>query len=305
MYEHYYGLSGLPFQLTPDSRFFYASPGHRRALSHLVYGLEQQEGFVVITGEVGAGKTTLVELLWAHLDRGAFTIARVNTTLVSGHDLLRLVGAGFGVEEASDKASLIVQIESRLRALRVAKRRALLVVDEVQGLALAGLEELRMISNLADQSRPLLQIILLGQPEFRQTLARPQLNQLRQRVLASYHLGPLSADETRAYIEHRLAKVGWRGRPHFEAMAFLLIHRHTGGIPRKINRLCSRLLLQGALQTDDLITAVAVEETAAELESDIGAETASTPAEGEGGRIEALQSKLERLFDFLGVGRGG
>jgi len=179
------------------------------------------------------------------------------------------------------------------------------VVDEVQGLALSGLEELRMISNLADRGRPLLQIVLLGQPEFRQTLARPQLNQLRQRVLASYHLGPLSVDDTRAYIEYRLTKVGWRGRPHWEPTAFLHIHRYTGGIPRKINRLCSRLLLQGALRKDDVITAVAVDGTAAELEADIGVEAASLPADVEGGRVEALQSKLDRLFDFLGVGRGG
>jgi type II secretory pathway predicted ATPase ExeA len=191
-----------------------------------------------------------------------------------------------------------------LRRIHTEGRRALLVVDEVQGLSRASLEELRMISNLADHGQPLLQIILLGQPEFRQTLGRAELNQLRQRVIASYHLGPLSSDETHAYIEHRLTTVGWSGRPQWEVGAFARIHTHTGGIPRRINRLCSRLLLQGALEERAVMTEAAVEQIAHELEADIGAEPPPLPPAAEfPGRIEALQAKLERLFEFLGVGR--
>ncbi len=175
----------------------------------------------------------------------------------------------------------------------------------MQGLSLSGLEELRMISNISDSGRSMLQIILLGQPEFRQTLARPELNQLRQRVLVSYHLGPLSLDETRAYVEHRLTAVGWSGRPAWQADAFAEVHAHTDGIPRRINRLCSRVLLHGALEGSLVITGAAVQDTAVELEADIGSDAA--PSDGqvarpEGGveqRVAALEQRLDRLFAAL------
>ncbi len=309
MYAKYYGLTGLPFQLTPDSQFFFGSTGHSRAISHLVYGLEQQEGFIVITGEVGAGKTILVEVLASQLDRTAYLIVRIMTTLVTGDDLLRLVASGLDLPDAADKATLLRQIEARLRGLRAEGRRPLLVVDEVQGLSVAGLEELRMVSNIAEGGRSLLQIILLGQPEFRQTLAKPELNQLRQRVLASYHLGPLSREEVRAYVLHRLTAVGWTGRPAWEEAAFAALHQHTGGIPRRINRLCSRVLLYGGLEESALITAAMVESTAAELDADIGGEAApsmlASPTNELTGRVKALESKFARLLGLLeGLSRG-
>lgn len=321
MYAEYYGFSGMPFQLTPDSRFFFGSTGHSRAISHLVYGLAQEEGFIVVTGEVGAGKTTLVERLWSQLDRSTYTIARVMTTQVSADDLLRLAAGAFGVEETADKATLLRRIEATLRMHRAEGRRTLLVVDEVQGLSTAGLEELRMLSNVSEDGRALLQTILLGQPEFRTTLAKPELNQLRQRVLASYHLGPLSAEETRAYIEHRLSAVGWDGsRPTWEDGAFASIHQHTAGIPRRINRLCSRVLLYGALEESDVITGVMVGTTATELQRDIGSDpapgyrVASTGSDAElVGRLQVLEQRVgrqervfERLVDLLGsLGRAG
>ncbi len=306
MYTKYYGLTGLPFQLTPDSQFFFGSSGHSRALSHLVYGLQQQEGFIVITGEVGAGKTTLVDWLWSQLDHSQYVMVRIMTTLVSSDDLLRLVAAGFGVEDAPDKATLLRRTEDKLVSLRAQGRRPLLIVDEVQGLSVSGLEELRMVSNIAQGGRSLLQIILLGQPEFRQTFARPQLNQLRQRVLASYHLGPLSAEETQAYVRHRLTAVGWDGVPAWEPAAFERVHQRSGGIPRRINRLCSRVLLYGALEETALITAAMVEDTASELEADIGADPRSEHAPASqgselSGRIAALEGKLDRLFELLDV----
>lgn len=273
MYEQFYHLSAIPFQLTPDSRFFFGSSGHSRAISHLVYGLAQQEGFIVITGEVGAGKTTLVEQLWSQLDRNSYVMARIVTTRVSGDDLLRLAVSGFGVPDdgGSDKATLLRRFERLAQDQRAAGRRCLLVVDEVQNLPMAALEELRMLSNITVEGRASVQTILLGQPQFRATMANPDLEQLRQRILASYHLGPLSEAETRAYIEHRLKRVGWTGDPQWEDAAFTYLFRYTDGIPRRINTLCSRVLLYGAIEETHTITGPMVEMTANELSQDLGA----------------------------------
>jgi len=270
MYENFYGFSGSPFKLTPDVRFFYGSRTQTRALSHLNFGLSQGEGFIVITGEVGSGKTTLVERLWSQLDRDANTLVRISTTLLSGDDLLRLVASGFGVPVAgSDKAAMLLGLQEVLAAHQASGRRCLLAVDEAQNLPMAALEELRMLSNLTDGGRGSLQTLLLGQPQFRRMLASPDLDQLRQRVLASYHLPPMEADETRAYVEHRLSTVGWTGAPEIEPAAFQAVHRHSGGIPRRINRLCSRALLLAALDRAGCLTAEMVDSTAEELQADL------------------------------------
>ncbi len=310
MYEKFYNLSGIPFQLTPDSRFFFGSAGHSRAIAHLVYGLAQEEGFIVITGEVGAGKTTLVEQLWSQLDRASYVMARVVTTRVSGDDLLRLVVANFGVTDdpGADKATLLRRFERMAHEQRMAGRRCLLVVDEVQNLQMAALEELRMLSNITVDGRASVQTILLGQPQFRAILANPDLEQLRQRVLASYHLGPLTEAETRAYIEHRLKRVGWNNDPHWEDAAFSYVFRFTGGIPRRINTLCSRVLLYGAIEEAHSITGPMVETTATELSQDLGAGLAAPQAapaplapaasvavpDNVLRRIEALEASAER-----------
>ncbi|HEY5299989.1 MAG TPA: AAA family ATPase [Acetobacteraceae bacterium] len=272
MYDAFYKLAGAPFQLTPDSRFFFGSTGHSRAISHLIYGLSQEEGFIVVTGEVGAGKTTLVEQLWAQLDRATYAMGRIVTTLVSGEDLLRLAVGSMGVEDSSgDKATLLRRFEQTVRTYRAAGRRCLLVVDEVQNLPLGALEELRMLSNITVDGRASLQTILLGQPQFRAMLGSKDLEQLRQRVLASYHLGPLSEPETRAYVEHRLRTVGWNDDPHWNDAAFAALFRETAGLPRRINTLCGRVLLYGALEETHVVTAEMVEATAAELARDLGA----------------------------------
>ena len=279
MYEKFYNFTAMPFQLTPDSRFFFGSKGHSRAIAHLNYGLAQGEGFIIITGEVGAGKTTLVEWLRSQVDQSAYTIARISTTQVSEHDLFRLAMAGFGlVDEALGKAALLGRFEGVLRQHLAAGRRCLLIIDEVQNLSVAALEELRMLSNVTVDGRAALQTILLGQPQFRRMLASPDLDQLRQRVLTSYHLGPLSHEETRAYIEHRLLAVGWKNDPHWDDEAFDAVYRHTDGIPRRINRLCSRVLLYGVLEETHDVTAAMVDTTANELQQDL-----EGGAEGVGG----------------------
>ena len=327
MYEKFYNLTGMPFQLTPDSRFFFGSKGHSKAISHLNYGLAQGEGFIIITGEVGAGKTTLVEWLRSQMDRATFTVARVSTTQVSEGDLFRLAMAGFGlVDESLTKAALLHRFEDVLRQHQSQGRRCLLIVDEAQNLSLPALEELRMLSNITVDGRTSLQTILLGQPQFRRMLASPNLDQLRQRVLTSYHLGPLGQEETRAYIEHRLNAVGWNDDPHWDDDAFTAVFGHTGGIPRRINRLCSRVLLYGVLEETHHITAAVVDTTAIELAQDLEgvrqdseeeshrpADTSMDTANGATAgdllqRIEALEQQMaqrervfRRLTQMLGV----
>ncbi|HEY8613581.1 MAG TPA: AAA family ATPase, partial [Roseomonas sp.] len=292
MYSEYYGFREAPFQMTPDARMFFPSSGHSRADAHLLFGLSQQEGFIVITGEVGAGKTTLVERLCARLDPAGFAVARIATTQVGADDLLRLAADAFGAPSEGSKAAVLSAVAS---ALRSGPRRHLLIVDEAQALPFGALEELRMLSNLTgDEGRPLLQIILLGQPQLRRTLSSPDLDQLRQRVLASYHLTGLSCEETAAYVEHRLRAVGWDGRPSWDEDALVRVHRHSDGIPRRINRLCSRVLLAGALEETWNLTSSMVEATALELEEDLGAGLSRAPAVVEDDamlrRIRAVES---------------
>ena len=322
MYERHYELTAAPFQLTPDSRFYFDSEAHHRAYAHLTYGLAQGEGFIVVTGEIGAGKTTLIERLLSDLDRATYIVARISTTQLSGEDLFRLAMAGFGIDapEAS-KSALLLDFEDVLRDHRLAGRRCLLIVDEVQNLARPALEELRMLSNLTEGGKASLQTILAGQPEFRRMLASPDLDQLRQRVLASYHLGPLSRAETRGYILHRLHTAGWHGNPHWDEAAFDVVFEHSGGIPRRINRLCARVLLYGALEQSDALTAAMVAATAEELAADLegGSSAASGPPPPAGRqddsalaqRIAALEQKMarrervfQRLLDLFAAGGG-
>lgn len=292
MHIDYYGFREHPFLMTPDARLFYASEEHSRAYAHLMYGLAQREGFVVVTGEVGAGKTTLIERLCAELDPNGFAVARIATTQVSGDDLLRLVASSFGVPVAGEKAGILLGV---IQALRTAERRHLLIVDEAQALSPTALEELRMLSNVTDGNRALLQTILLGQPQLRQLMASPDLDQLRQRVLASYHLGGLSREETHAYVEHRLRAVGWTGHPAWEDGALDVVHRHSGGIPRRINRLCSRVLLGGALEGAALLSVPMVEATAQELEDDLGAGLPGPFSARAGGHRRDLDDAIAEL----------
>ena len=277
MYDQYYGFTGRPFQLTPDPAFYFESGTHRKAMSYLGYGLAQGEGFIVITGDVGAGKTTLVGHLMNTIDPNRLTAVKLVSTQVEGDDLLRLVAEQFGIEwDGKGKAELLRSIEQYLREEARAGRRTLLIVDEGQNLAISALEELRMLSNFQLGDHSLLQIFLLGQPEFRQTLFHsPTLEQLRQRVIATHHLDPMEPEEVEPYILHRLKKVGWIGNPSFAPEAFELIFEYSEGVPRKLNVLVSRLLLFGAVEELHRITAQHVRNVIAEIEADRGIDEAS------------------------------
>jgi general secretion pathway protein A len=273
MYESYYGLTGKPFQLNPDPAFFFGSRGHKRAFAYLQYGVHQSEGFIVITGEIGAGKTTLVRNLFEQIDRDRLVAAQLVSTQLDADDMLRSIAVAFGLPVRSvDKAMLLASLEAFLCQLAVDRKRALLVIDEAQNLTPRAVEELRMLSNFQLGDQALLQSFLIGQPELRTMMQAPQMQQLRQRVTASYHLGPLDKSETRAYIEHRLAHVGWKGDPRFEPACFDLVHVVTGGIPRRINTLCNRLMLAGYLGEKHAFDTGDVQGIAREIREELGNE---------------------------------
>ncbi len=267
MYQDYYKFTSPAFGLPPDHRFYFPSRSHARAMAYLRYGLQQGEGFVVITGEVGAGKSTLVAQLFAELDSREVLAGQIATTNIDADDAIRLIVSAFKiVPPAADKASHIRAFEGFLLDQHKAGRRVLLVVDEAQHLPYRTIEELRMLSNFAVGGRALFQCFLLGQPQFRATLADPALEQLRQRVIASHHLEPMTMAETRGYIEHRLTQVGWNNCPTITDRVFELIHQHAGGIARRINLVSSRLLLFGALEERDYLDEAALENVIADLE---------------------------------------
>ena len=309
MYAEFYGLTAQPFQLAPDARFFFESTVHRQAMAYLVYGLHHAEGFIVITGEVGAGKTILVENLLSTIDRNSFVTVKIVTTQLAGDDLLHMVAAGFGIaKEGLAKGPLLQRISDFALAQHRNGKRVLLIVDEAQNLSFEALEELRMLSNIFFDRTMALQSFLLGQPQFRATLGSPRLEQLRQRVTAAYHLGPLGEGETRAYVEHRLRRADWKDDPHFTEDCFPLIHQHTAGMPRQINTLCSRLLLFGFLEELHTLTADAVDKVANDLREEIAlvaapSAVATPPAEPNGGgetlsqitrRLDALEDSVEK-----------
>jgi general secretion pathway protein A len=272
MYEAHYGLKDLPFQLSPDHRFFYPSRGHKQAMAYLTYGLNLRDGFIVITGNVGAGKTTIVGHLLSQIDEDKFVSSNIVSSQLTADDTLRMVAGTFGVAfENRDKASILRGIEAFLVAQREQGKHVFLVVDEVQNMPFEAIEELRMLSNYQRENRPLMQCILLGQPEFRDRLGLSEMDQIRQRVIATYHLGPLIATETREYIEHRLRTVGWNGDQIFTDGTFALIHQATGGVPRQINVLCGRLLLYAALEENHIIDESIVDAVSREINAESGA----------------------------------
>lgn len=277
MYEDYYHLRARPFQLSPDPRFFFNSAVHRRAMAYMQYGVHQGEGFLVITGEIGAGKTMLARTLVQKFGSPNLIMAQVVSTQLEADDLLNMVATAFGLPFGTGKAQLLRSLEKFLLTRHMEGKRAILLVDEVQNLSRGALEELRMLSNFQHKEKPLLQSFLLGQPEFRKTLHSLELEQLRQRVTASYHLGPIDASETQAYIMHRLTTAGWNKDPLFNKDVYPVVYRYTGGIPRKINSLCDRLMVLGRMDEKHEFTAKDVLEVIGDLENEFAPPGAQSP----------------------------
>ncbi|PKO88753.1 MAG: ATPase [Betaproteobacteria bacterium HGW-Betaproteobacteria-12] len=266
MYEAFYGLTSKPFQLNPDPSFYFGSKQHKRAAAYLEYGMHQNEGFIVITGEVGAGKTTIVRGMLDGLDQKKVVAAHLVSTQLDADDTLRLVGAAFGLRTKDvSKADVLMSLEAFLISATSKGKRCLLIVDEAQNLTARAVEELRMLSNFQFGNHALLQSYLIGQPEFRQILQSPHMMQFRQRVIAACHIGPLDVEETRAYIEHRLKCAGSSGQPVINAGAHEAIFKASSGIPRRINSVCDRLLLFGFLSGKKDFDEADVEEVAREI----------------------------------------
>lgn len=271
MYEDHFGLTGRPFQLTPDPKFWYETATHRKAMAYLGYGLAQGEGFIVVTGDIGAGKTTLLGHLTNTVDPAALNIIKLVSTAIEADDLLRIVATALGVDpDGLTKAQLLTVIERGLHAVARSGRRTVLVVDEAQALPVSALEELRMLSNFQAGETALMQIILLGQPEFRDRLhGSDRLEQLRQRVIAIHHLDPMEQDEVADYIAHRLTLVGWHGTPDFAPDAFAALFQGSDGVPRRLNQLMGRVMLHAAVEDITMIDGPIVRAVLRDLHADL------------------------------------
>ena len=269
MYESFYGLTNKPFQLNPDPSFYFGSKQHRRAKAYLDYGVSRNEGFIVITGEIGAGKTTLLRALIDGLHGSNVVVGHLVTTQLGAEDTLRMVGASFGFKVKDvPKSELLITLEAFLISQTSKGKRCLLIVDEAQNLTPKAVEELRMLSNFQFGNQALMQSFLVGQPEFREILQRPEMEQFRQRVAATCHIGPLDLDETQHYIEHRLKCAGSTGKPSFDPAVFEAVFKASGGIPRRINSVCDRLLLAGFLAGKTHLEKSDVDEVVKEFEQE-------------------------------------
>ena len=249
MYESFYNLRAKPFRLSPDPRLLFHSKVHSKALAYLRYGLQTGEGFVIITGGAGTGKTTLARLMLSKINKSTVIAVELVTSPLQSDDMLRLVAAALGLAHQDlPRSTLLRNIEMFLMARAREGKRVLLLVDEVQNLSCGALEELRMLSNFQVGEKALLQTFLLGQDEFHPVLQSAGMEQFRQRTIASFHLEPLGREEVQEYILHRLSLCGWQANPHFHDEVFDRIYEYTAGVPRRINKLCDRVLLHGSIE---------------------------------------------------------
>ena len=310
-YTDFFRLRASPFNLTPDLKFYFRSEPQRKALSYLNFGLSKGEGFVVITGEIGAGKTLFIEYFLDNLPKQRAVTATISSTQFEANSILRMVATAFGLrEENSDKATVFRNLEAFLNEAHRRNARAILIVDEAQGLPVSALEELRMLSNTYRQGRSLLQIFLVGQPGLRRTLASTGLEQLRQRIVAVYHLTPLNEREATEYILHRMRTAGWNNDPRIADGCFPAIYRETHGVPRLINNLCDRLLWHVFVEEKHSIDEPDVEVVIQDMrldadglshETDLRADFVTNPesaAEAEPKPLKQAVAASDRVVDF-------
>ncbi|MFO7821550.1 MAG: AAA family ATPase [Lentisphaeria bacterium] len=266
MYYDYFGFKESPFRITPDPKYLFFSEQHRDALNYLVYGIRDRKGFIQVTGEVGAGKTTVCRAFFNELDNGTVTGLILNPML-SGPQLLRAVLTELEVPGVKrDRLQNYELLNQFLLQKLSEKTDVVLVVDEAQDLSGEMLEMIRLLSNLETDNQKLIQIVLMGQPELRDKLNKPALRQLRQRITVRYHINPLTEDETRRYLQHRITIAGGQGVPWFDKAAVRRIYRYSKGIPRMINAIADKSLLAGYVQRKDHITGRIVRRAEKEME---------------------------------------
>lgn len=252
MYQQYYGLREMPFSITPDPRFLFLSPTHQEALQHLRYGLEEKKGFIVLTGEVGCGKTTICRKLLEELDPKRFETALILNPRLTELELVKAILTELGETALPDSPNELLQrLNKKLLDETNRGRDVVVIIDESQNLEIQTMEHVRLLSNLETDKQKLLQIILIGQPELREKLRRKELRQLRQRVLVFYELDSLNLEETVSYIQHRLTTAGSMGRPRFTLAACKKVYRASLGIPRIINNLCDKAILSAYVKNKD------------------------------------------------------
>lgn len=269
MYLEFYGLRQAPFDITPNPRFLFHSAKHREALNHLLYGIRERKGFIQLTGEVGAGKTTLCRALLEQLD-GRFSTALILNPVLNADELMKAIAVEFGLSvKGSDRMETIAAISDFLLQQVLNGKETILIIDEAQNLTEELLEQVRLLSNIETDDRKLLQIILMGQPELRERLNSPRLRQLRQRITVRYHLNPLKLGEMGLYIQHRLSFAGGNGIPVFTRPALWRIFKYSQGVPRLINAVCDKALLAGFVAQSQRITFGMVGRAIRELEGDI------------------------------------
>lgn len=255
MYQRFYGFSEMPFNITPDPRFLYLSPTHLEALQHLKYGVQEKKGFIVLVGEVGCGKTTLCRRFLNEINHEHFDTALILNPRVSETEMLKAILTELGeTPTASSQNDLVGQVNRVLLDRIHRGRDIVLIIDEAQNLSFEVLEQIRLLSNLETDKQKLLQVVLMGQPELKDVLARKELRQLRQRIWVHYELNPLTLSDLEHYVQHRLTLAGGSGRPHFTKWAMRSLHRASEGIPRIVNNLCDKALLSSFIRESDEVS---------------------------------------------------